>query len=55
VPKVLSTLKSEFNKDGEDDEDSGEGSENAEVWDNLLVNLEDNGKGSEMDTESDVD
>ena len=53
-PVPSSTLKAEFNKDGEDDED-GEGSENAEGWDDLLMDSEDNDDGSGMDTESDVD
>jgi hypothetical protein len=54
-PAPSSTLESEFNKDGEDDEDGGEGSENAKGWDDLLVDSEDDGEGPGMDTESDVD
>ena len=46
------TLELEFNKDGED---GGEGSENAEGWDDLLVDSEDDDEGSGMDTKSDVD
>ena len=51
-PAPLSTLKSEFNKD---DKDGGEWSENAEGWDDLLVDLKDDNEGSGMDTEFDVD
>ena len=39
----------------EDDEDGREGSENAEGWDDLLMDSEDDDEGSGMDTESDFD
>ena len=54
-PAPLSTLEAEFDEDGEDDEDGREESENAEGWDDLLMESEDDDEGSGMDTESDVD
>ena len=51
-PAPSSILEAEYNGDGDNNDDGGEGCEAAEGWDDLLMDSEDDNDGSGMDTDA---